>query len=473
MGPITTVAGGYAYFEEFMNLERGGFAPRYYRLDRMERLLADFGNPHLAYETIHVAGSKGKGSVCAFAGSILAASGRRVGIYASPHVSDYRERVRVLSRCPADDEAGNLPADDLSDALLIEQFERVRHYADKLSENTPEAELPTTFELLTLFAFLVYEAAGCDAAVIEVGLGGRLDATNVVRPSVGIITPIELEHTDYLGNTIGLIAKEKAGIIKDGMKLFVAPQYPDALEAILLAAAEHGVTATCVQPREQIDTVSVGFGGTDVSLRFDEMAIKTHLRLLGRFQAENAVLATNAVRAAVPTLTDVEIERGLRAAWLPGRLEVIPGSPTVIIDGAHTTRSVQVLLDTIEELAIPYEQRVAVFGAVAGKNHRGMVELLAPHFSRMVIARPGTFKKSDTHALLDLCREYHQACELHDEIDDALEAASDGRLVAALRPAAGNGTGLIVVTGSLYLAGDARHALLPGRDPRPVIEGCP
>jgi dihydrofolate synthase/folylpolyglutamate synthase len=442
-GPISTVDQGYSYFEAFMNLERGGYSPRAYRLDRMERLLTDFDNPQCAYRTIHVAGSKGKGSVSAFTASILAASGLRCGCYASPHVSSYTERVRVLTN------VDGAPCDDLPDSLLVEQFERIRLYIGRISATTPDAELPTTFELLTLFAFLVFQESRCQIAVIEVGLGGRLDATNLVRPEIGVITPIEREHTDYLGETIEEIAREKAGIVKPGMHLFVSSQYPDALVEILRIASQRSVPVDMLHTDTDIISTEVDFSGTRLVFRDGTGQPRSaHLKLLGKFQAENAVMAVRVTEKAVPGIDTNTIVRGLESTWLPGRLEVVRGKPIIVVDGAHTLRSTQALVETITELGIDRTARTLIFGAVAGKDHRTMVETLATEFGRIVVARPGTFKKSNLAALLKLCREYHPDCVRRDEMADALAEARRG------------GPAIIVVTGSLYLAGEARDCLL-------------
>ena len=430
----------FAYLESFTNLERGAFNPREYRLERMERMLAEFGDPQGAYRVIHVAGSKGKGSVCAFAASCCVAMGERVGVYMSPHVSDYRERIRLI---------GGGTTQSQCDGLIVECGERIAEYVDRLRERDSDETLPTTFELLTLLGFLVFAAAECTVAVIEVGLGGRLDATNLVSPVVSVITGIELEHTDYLGETLDSVAGEKAGIIKPGVPVVMAEQPEEAREVLCRIASERDAPFARFNESVEVKIGGTSDTGTEVAMRFsDGLELRSRLRLLGAVQAANAGLALMAVRTMYPNIRAETLAAGLANAWLPGRAELWPGTPRILMDGAHTPESVRTVLRIAEDLQPDKDLRVLVFGSVKGKRHRTMLQSLVSQFRKIIISRPGTFKESDTDELLEMGLSVGGDCTKIDDID------------AARRLLEGQDGGLVVVTGSFHLVGEARRVLV-------------
>ena len=442
MSRWTSVDDVFSYLESFLNLERGSFNPREYRLERMARLLGEFGEPHRAYPVIHVAGSKGKGSVCTFTAHCCAAAGARVGLYMSPHVSDYRERITLL---------GHGTSEAQRDAHVLSMGERIAAYVDRLRAEESEETLPTTFELLTLLAFLVFREAGCSMAVVEVGLGGRLDATNLVSPVVTVITRIELEHTDYLGDTLASVAREKGGIIKPGIPVIVANQEEEVREVLRSIAAERGAPLVAAQNSVEIQACVTTDSGTDVTYRFtDGLQVQTRLKLLGAIQASNAALAALAVRHAMPETTGDTLSTGLAEAWLPGRAELWHGDPRILLDGAHTPESIRTVLQIVRDLEPDAQRRVLVYGSVKGKQHGTMLQILLDHFSEIIISRPGRFKKSNTIELVESCKSLGGNCRRIDEMSEALAAA---------RSAAG---GLVVVTGSFHLIGEARRILDAG-----------
>jgi len=429
----------FSYLESFTNLERGAFNPREYRLERMDRLLRDFDEPHRAYPVIHVAGSKGKGSVCTFAAHCCRSAGARVGLYMSPHVSDYRERITLL---------GDGTSAAQRDSYVLECGERIAEYVDQLRTEEGEETLPTTFELLTLLAFLVYREAGCTIAVVEVGLGGRLDATNLVSPVVTVITRIELEHTDYLGNTLASVAREKGGIIKPGVPVIVAEQEDEAREVLERIAEERGAPLIVPRNSVEIKTGATTDSGTDVYLHLtDGLEVHSRLKLLGAIQASNAALAVLAVRHAMPEVTGTALSTGLAETWLPGRAELWPGDPRILLDGAHTPESIQTVLQIVRELEPDPRQRVLIYGSVKGKQHESMLRILLDQFSEIIVSRPGTFKESNTAELVRSCKDLGGNCRGIDE------------MAAALRTARASTDGLVVVTGSFHLIGEARRIL--------------
>lgn len=452
MSPIETVEQGFVWVESFHAIDRGGYSARLHRLARMRRLLAAFADPHLACPVIHVAGSKGKGSTAVLIAAALDAAGMRCGLFTSPHVESYRERVRVLDG-------------SLTDEIALRVFHEMHSHVESLRTELEPAELPTVFELLTLLGFLCFRAAGTEVAVIEVGIGGRIDATNLVRPQASVITRIDFEHTELLGKTLRAIASEKGGIIKSGVPVFVGEQDPEAMRTLERIAALRGARLTRSDSITDVRSSPIASGGTEAHIAFvGGEQIDARLRLTGAVQARNAALAAVTLRETFPELSTRAIAAGFSRAFLPGRSEVISSSPRLLLDGAHTRQSIALLCDSARLLCPNRTQRVVIFGAVSGKDHEGMLRELASTFSRIIIAQPGTFKKSDTSSLHALCVSLGGACELHDDPVGALALAHS---LLAHRPpvteapvnAGPAEAGLIVVAGSFYLVGEVRAHL--------------
>jgi dihydrofolate synthase/folylpolyglutamate synthase len=423
---------GFSYIQSFLNVERGLYQPRLFRLERMHALLGRFGNPHRAYKIIHIAGTKGKGSTAAFAASILREAGYKTGLYTSPHVVSYRERI-------------TLAGSDPGDMAYLTCLEMIAAEVDRMKEeSTPEEELPTTFELLTLLGFLVFRQTECRWAVIETGLGGRLDATNVVEPEASVITPIELEHTEYLGDTIRAIAGEKAGIIKPARPVFSAPQHPDAEKVLRDKAEQLGCPVTFLF--EAADTISSTPtpAGTDIRVKWKsgESSAFT-IPMIGRIQGENAVLARIAAAGCIPVDEDT-FGKAVQKTKLPGRGELISGTPPFLLDGAHTESSVRRVLDSFKAL-FP-DKTTLIFGAVEGKNIESMARILGPAFNSVIITTPGTFKKSDPPGVQQTFLTYNPAARLEADPGKAAAAAAD----------LGNP---VLVTGSFYLVSEVRREL--------------
>ncbi len=426
----------FSYIESFTNVERGSYSPRAFRLDRMTRMLAALGDPHREVTVIHVAGSKGKGSVCSYIESVLTAAGYAVGRYASPHVSSYLERFSL--RCePAAPE------------LVMGAAQPLVRYAQAALEHEPEPQWPTTFELLTALAFLIFREAGLTHAVVEVGLGGRLDATNVVMPLASLISVIELEHTEYLGTTLEAIAGEKAGIIKPGRPVFVQQQQESVLQVFANRAAEVGSPMTVVSEDIVEHNATPTPSGNRISLSLrDGREIAFTGRMLGAAQSANAALALSFLTRAFPALAPQTITHAMARARLPGRGELVPGCPPVLLDGAHTPGSVAQVAQIAQALCPDAGVRTLIFGCGAGKRHEEMARILAPLFGRVMVSRPGVFKPSNLPAIA----EAFAACGARPRI------IIDAR--AALREAGRVTKGLVVVTGSFYLMGEVREELI-------------
>jgi len=357
----------------------------------MEHMASLAGNPERCAPCIHIAGSKGKGSVTGMLASILEASGLRTARYMSPHISDFRERISLGRSffeepvyCTAGDELRDL-AENKIPAAKISLFDP----ADA------EGEAPTFFELLTLYFFLCAKHGNCDAMVVETGMGGRLDCTNIVDPVVSVITLIELEHTAILGKTIPAIAGEKAGIIKTGKPVVLARQPAQALEVFRKKAAEKNSPLFYFPELAVIDNLKVHTGGTDFSLKLngENEPQGFSVPIPGAIQAENAGLAILALKNFQKDINNDAIRRGLSSVRIPARFEKIADKPPLIIDGAHTPESASLCTDTF--CSLYGEGGILLFGCAADKDAAAMAEILLPHFSQIIITSPGTFRISN------------------------------------------------------------------------------
>lgn len=415
----------FSWIESFTNLEKNTKdLKRRYRPDRMRVLLKQFGDPQNSFKIIHAAGSKGKGSVCAFLASALKEGGFKTGLYSSPHVLHYKERIKVDGK-------------PLGDEAYTRMISSIRESMGDLPGGTD----PTTFELLTLLGFLLFKEAGCSWAVIETGLGGRLDATNTVAPEAVVLTPIELEHTQWLGNSLELIAAEKAGIIKTGIPVFSAPQEGEAARVFRDKAEEMEAELLFLDDRiERIDfSQETGFSRYTIVCR-DGGSLTGELTMAGEIQAWNAALALEVLTRLFPDRDRSLWLKGFRNTSLPARMQLLSEKPLCILDGSHTPRSVSLALESF--LTISGEKaKVLLFACQDDKDADGMARLLAPEFGHVIITTPGYFKKSDPAKVYEAFYRYNRDCLLISEPAEALETAES------------YGEDLLI-TGSFFLAGE-------------------
>lgn len=408
-------------------------------LDTMNFLCERFGNPEKYAPCIHVAGSKGKGSVTEMVSSILEASGKNCGLYQSPHVSDFRERIRTAHGFFSDEIYKNA-TDEIIDGI----------------EKIPENDLPyqralTWFELITLYSFLCFRKAKVDCAVYEVGLGGRLDATNVLSPDVCCITQIELEHTEILGDTIEKIAKEKAGIIKNNVPVIVGVQtYTEVYEIIKEAAfAKNAPFYQITNENKQFKIIDAS--GKEICVLDDNFSIG----MKGKVQKENAALAAAAVKIFAPEISENAIKSGLSSVSLPARFEIIdvqkihkiqktyPQAEALVIDGAHTVNSIKNTLETLHEV-FPEKKYHLLFGCASDKDIAHIVPLFKNVFEKITITKPGESKHVD---LQKICESFaNEKIEFTAE-EDTEKAFTDSLKNASLENA------VLLVAGSFYLAG--------------------
>jgi dihydrofolate synthase/folylpolyglutamate synthase len=373
----------------FINMERGQKI-KSFRIDRMEALSALAGRPDRCAPCIHIAGSKGKGSVTAMITGILEASGKRTARYMSPHVSNIRERL-----C--------LGANFFDEEVYVSAGDELRGIVENCRKSNPlfasDEDLPTYFEIMTLFFFLCARRSRCDAMVVETGMGGRLDATNIIDPLVSVITIIELEHTAFLGGTIEAIAGEKAGIIKQGKPLVLAGQRDAALRVFRERARDRQCKLVYFPETAEIKNISTTTEGTEFELGFtaQNSPLKLFIPVPGKVQAENAALSVIATLSAFPQTGHDALRRGLAGFSLPARFERISQTPPVIIDGAHTPESLSLCIETF--VSLYGEGGVLVFGCAIDKDVNSMAKIASPHFSKIFITTPGTFKQSDPAAV--------------------------------------------------------------------------
>lgn len=425
-----------SYMERFMNLERKTdlYSSRTYRLDRMADMLNKLDNPQNSYKTIHIAGSKGKGSTASFIAKALEKQGYKTGLYMSPHVSDYRERF-------------TLSGTFVDDKILCETGDYLKEKLDSYSFGDT---FPTTFEMYTAFAFLLFKKLGCSYAVIETGLGGRLDATNVIKPIASIITPIELEHTELLGNTITEIATEKSKIIKKDIPSFISYQKEEA-EIVLREEAKNQNSEfyslkDCVKELK----TSIQDNRQNVELVFDDSyKVKLKLKMLGAVQAYNCALAILVLRKL--GLFDQSAISALEENVIPGRMEEVSFERKLYLDGAHTEQSMKNLLETFKEL-YPETKGICIFASVKGKHYYQMLQSVLSVFDQVVITKPGTFKVSNPTLLYECAKSLassNQTVVLLEDTKQALQYCINH--TQKENP--------ILACGSFYLAGVIKEAL--------------
>jgi dihydrofolate synthase/folylpolyglutamate synthase len=393
-------------------------------LERIRALLESVDNPHERLRAVHIGGTNGKGSVAVMIASVLQSAGYRVGLYTSPHLISYCERIQINGAPIAEDEFAHI-ADELmpiADAM-----------ADK----------PTQFEFMTALAFLYFLRQKIDIAVIEVGLGGRFDATNVITPMVGVLTNVELDHTDLLGETLEQIAWEKAGIAKRGVPLVTGERKPNALEVIARECAVVG--APLIPARQRVRR-------TDFTWEYQEFEVwsegKVRMKLLGGYQRENLNVALEALDVLRQSLEIPQeaLVRGLEQASWPGRFEVVQREPYIILDGAHNPHAARALREDVRRYRERYalHKSALLFGVLRDKAYQTMAEILFPDFDEIVLVKPDSPRALEPSALLS----WAPAAKICNTISEGLDVAR------------ASGAELICVTGSLYVIGATKRLFL-------------
>lgn len=451
MADINTYQAALAYLDQFADYEKtrsASYTPGTFNLARVEALLDRLDNPHRRYKTVHVAGTKGKGSVCAMLEAVLRAAGYRTGLYTSPHLHTFRERVQV---------GGTLVSRDELLALVRQLVPHV--------EAVPGL---TTFEIVTALGLLHFAQRDVEVAVIEVGLGGRLDATNVIQPLVSVITSISFDHTAWLGNTLALIAAEKAGIVKAGVPLVSAPQPPEAAEVIEARCRDAHAPLTTIGRDWKLEFGQLSGGGQTFFVipakqhpprKGTAQRVSFFVRLAGRYQAVNACVALAALShlaAGGLPVSPRHMREGLARVHWPARLETLCSDPLVVCDGAHNGDSARQLVTALEEW-FPGRQWTLVFGAMADKDVNAMLDACVPFAQHVVLTRACHARAADPNAWVEAVRRLGKEPQLTGSVSEALRLAmaqAGGQAHASRQAQAG-----VIATGSLAVAAEARAAL--------------
>lgn len=425
-----------ATLSDYERLRIVRYTPQNFDLDRMRTLLKKLGNPHEKFRSVHVAGTKGKGSTCAMTAAMLQANNYKVGLYTSPHLIDIRERIRINGEMISQADFARL-------VRLVEPL---------VAKSRPT---PTYFDVLTAVAFKYFAEQKVEIAVVETGLGGRLDSTNVIKPEVTAITSLSKDHMAQLGSTIARIAEEKAGIFKTGVPAVTVQQTPEAEIVLKRVAESRGV--------------QLAVAGTDIefSYRFESSRLQgphnriclttpnskfEHLSvpLLGEHQAINCGLALSIIdrlKGRGFAINDARAMEGLQKTVIPGRMEMVSQQPRVLVDGAHNAASVDAMMRAIGQ-HIPYDSMVVIFGCCADKDVTGMLERITSGADKVIFTKVDNVRSADPN---ELAGKYIEAYGKMAQVAPTLEEAM------AIANRAVTKEDLICVTGSFYLVGEAKR----------------
>jgi dihydrofolate synthase / folylpolyglutamate synthase len=402
-------------------------------LSNINALMRHLGNPHLKFPSIHIAGTNGKGSVAAMLHSILCEAGYKTALYTSPHLVDFRERIRI--------------GQDFIEKEFI--FDFIRNLKDEIDRNGY-----TFFEVATALAFQYFAEKKVDIAVIETGLGGRLDATNVITPLVSIITTIGLEHTEHLGDTIPKIAGEKAGIVKTGIPTITGVNQPEALDVIKTICMERNSELTVVQENSSYAVLeSTIFGSKfDFSSETDQYEA-LELNLAGEYQVLNASICLNAIpllRLLGWKIDEPSIRNGLKKVNWPGRLEVFRKEPLVLLDVAHNPAGIQTLIHALDHF-FPQKEIIFIFGVMEDKDYHSMLKKISPKAKFVVLTKPDYKRAAEPEALEETLKISNTPYEIIPHINQAYLFA-----LKNAKPA-----DIICITGSHFTVGEFLSSFNP------------
>lgn len=436
---IRTFRAAVGFLDSAVNHEsqaRVSYTSNNFNLARMNRLLAALGNPHRRFASVHIAGTKGKGSTATMVAEMLRSCGYKVGLYQSPHVCTIRERIAVDGKM-------------ISEAAFTRVIREVAPAAASMKGGSP-----TYFELMTAAAFLHFANAGIDLAVAETGMGGRLDATNVLTPKVCAITSISYDHAAQLGHTLEAIATEKAGIIKKGVPVVSAPQRPSVKQVLQQVAAERGAPIYFVGQDIPFSCRFESAPGlaphnrlclTTARSRFEHL----HVPLLGQHQTLNCALALvmlDVLKQRGFKIEDQKAVEGLANVRMVGRMEIISETPRILVDGAHNAASIEALMRAIGQ-SVVYDSMVVIFGCHQDKDIDGMLQQIQLGADKIIFTSTGAPRAVDGEELAARYTELSgKMAQVGRRLEDAMAIA-----VSAITP-----QDLICVTGSFYLVGEAK-----------------
>lgn len=440
---IHSIQSAKEFLYSFVNYERKmpiKYNTNYFDMMQFSRFLHVLGNPHLNYPVIHIAGTKGKGSTAVMIASALRHAGYRTGLYLSPHVRDTRERIQV--------DGAWIPEES-----FIDLCDRLERYVKEFSGF--DQSYRTTFELLTAMGFLYFKHSGVDAAVIETGLGGRLDSTNVVSPILTVITRIGKDHTHLLGDTLASIAREKAGIFKDRVPVVLSRQHYRARTALLREAAEKHAPVHEASRGHTFHVTGRTLEGTRLTVQSGPFAGSYYLRAPGLFQLENlqtVLSALEILRGPFPGITAQHLGDALSSLDIPGRFQVLhkSGMPLIILDAAHNADSMRQLVRSIRTLT-RHPVNACILALSREKKCRAIGKILAPHFHFVILSPTSTPRNLTPEEMKPHLAGLFKNLRCANSPENALAAALE-----ILSP-----DDLLCVTGSFYLIGDMLRILDP------------
>ncbi|NLK95382.1 MAG: bifunctional folylpolyglutamate synthase/dihydrofolate synthase [Clostridiales bacterium] len=418
--------------------EVGNFGSNY-GLERTYRLLEVLGNPQKDLKLIHIAGTNGKGSTTAIITELLIEKGYKVGMYTSPYIEEFEERIQINGNNIPQKVLGEL-MDDVKKAVDIVISEGMNH--------------PTEFEIITCLMFLYFKKEKIDYGVIEVGLGGRLDSTNVITPIISVITSISFDHTNLLGNTLQEIANEKAGIIKNNVPVVIYPQENEAFKVLSNKAKECNSKLTIVdfEKGEFIELVDKDKIYQRIKVNFNKEEFTVDLPLLGEHQIKNLLVALETYKQISEIegfeITSEEIKEGiLKVKWI-GRLEILKRNPFIVIDGAHNIQGITSLNNNINKY-FKYKNLYLVLGILADKEVEKMVEVIVKNAKKVYALTPHNDRAESSEELRKIILKYNNNCLAYSDYNEALKSVINEA----------DKEDLILISGSLYMIGDVRKIL--------------
>ena len=412
-------------------------------LDRISLLCDALGSPQLSFPTIHIAGTNGKTSTTRFIDSLLFAHGMRTGRFTSPHLEDIRERICINGEMIDGDE-------------LIFNYNDIAAYFDFVDSKSPHPV--SFFEAVTALAMAAFSEHPVDVGIFEVGMGGEWDATNIIKPTVGVITPIGMDHMEYLGDTIEKIATAKAGILKPEMYGVLSNQTPEAAKVLLAKAAEVGIEVAREGIEYEVMSRQVAVGGQLLTIRgIKDVYSELFLPLHGKHQASNAAASLVAAEAFFGDQPlDLEsVRQGFAAATSPGRFEIVHREPTVILDAAHNPHGAKTLANTLQE-EFTFGRVIAVVGIFADKDADGIFDEIKDVIDGVIVTQSSSPRAMPAHELAKLARKYIEAERIFIEPD--LRTAIEKALADANHPMEEESVG-VLITGSVITVGEARAIL--------------
>jgi dihydrofolate synthase/folylpolyglutamate synthase len=426
------------YINSYTDYEKIGMPhdPAFYDLRRVDELLSILGDPQKKAGSVHITGTNGKGSVAIMIAYALTASGYRTGLYTSPHLHSWRERIRV---------DGEL----ISEAELAQIVAELRPYVEEVNKRATYGEL-TTFEFLTCMAFAYFGKRGVKFQVLEVGMGGKFDATSVITPIVAIITTVGLDHTDVLGNTLAEIAAEKCGIIKPGSTVVISPQPPEAAEVIERTCAERGARLITVGKNVSWRSLKSDLDGQRFRVKGRQGNYELAIPVLGEHQLQNAATAVAALEVVAEKGFGIPVKsiaQGLAKIEWPGRFQVLRRNPPLVVDGAHNIDAARSLKKALKEY-FDFEKAILVMGASGDKNIKGVIAELAPLFDRVIVTRS---RHPRAMAPAPLAAEFARHGIKARIAEDVPSALSQALALAGEKD-------LVCLAGSLFIVGEAIEA---------------